>query len=397
MNLLQAFKMSFKSIASNKVRTILTMLGIIIGVAAVIILVSLVQGYTKSMVEYYQKQGVNKITVSAYQWNENSISDELYDYCLSLDNLVLGVTPNSQTYTTVKYQAKVNSDCQVYFGSDQYTICNNYKLVEGRDISYLDVQKYNKVCVIGAVAKENLFNYADALGKQISINGVPYTVVGVYEQKYSAGDWSSTYYDNIVVVPYTTSRYLDTYAYSNMSEFVVKAKDSASTTEAITRLTGFLSTKIDTNRGWFDVYSADQYIESSNEQTRMLSMILGGIAGIALLVGGIGIMNIMLVTVTERTREIGIRKAIGARRRSIISQFLIESGVISFVGGLIGIGTGYLLTLVLGKVLFDMIIMPSFVMSVGAAMFSIVIGIIFGIYPAAKASGLQPVDALRSE
>ena len=199
-----------------------------------------------------------------------------------------------------------------------------------------------------------------------------------------------------MVLPYTDARFMAD-SYITFDSYVVKAASSAATTEAVTKLASFLATRIDPNKGYYDVYSINQQIEAGNEETRMLSMILGGIAGIALLVGGIGIMNIMLVTVTERTREIGIRKALGARRRSIIVQFLIESGVISFAGGIIGILLGLLITLVLGKLMWDMTIFPSVSLSLGAAAFSIVLGIIFGIYPAAKASGLQPVEALRAE
>ena len=402
MGVIQAFKMAVKSIASNKVRTVLTMLGIIIGVAAVMVLVSLVQGYTSSMMEYYQRQGANRIEVYAYQWGGADISSDLYDYCLGLGDLVLGVTPNAQTGGVVKYGAKKLENANIFLGSDQYAVCNNYTIAKGRDMTYLDVKKYQKVCVLGAVAADDLFDFADPIGKQITISGEPFTVVGVFEAKYpSTGgneeqDWMSHYYDSIVVVPYTDARFMSN-SYITFDSYVVKAASSAATTEAVTKLASFLSTKIDPNKGYYDVYSINQQIEAGNEETRMLSMILGGIAGIALLVGGIGIMNIMLVTVTERTREIGIRKALGARRRSIIIQFLIESGVISFVGGIIGILLGLLITLVLGKLMWDMTIFPSVSLSLGAAAFSIVLGIIFGIYPAAKASGLQPVDALRAE
>ncbi|SMC59800.1 ABC transporter permease [Papillibacter cinnamivorans] len=392
MNTNQAFKMSVKSILANKVRSFLTMLGIIIGVAAVIVLVSLVSGMQRQMQEYYASLGTNKINVSVYTWGSPDITSDLYDYCLSLDNLVTGVTPNSTYWGTVKYLTKTVTDAQVYLGSDQYSVCSNYQLASGRDLSYMDVLKYKKVCVIGSKVKESLFNYADPVGKTIVIGGNSFKVVGVYASKGTSwGDWM----DNMIVVPYTLNRLLN--KTTQMTEFVVKAKSADATTEAITRLNGFLSTRVDSNTGYYNVYSENTWQEQGNQQTMMLSLVLGGIAGISLLVGGIGIMNIMLVTVTERTREIGIRKAIGAERRAIITQFLIESSVISAMGGVIGIVVGTLLTLVLGKVLMQIVLFPSLAMTIGAFLFSVVIGVGFGLYPAVKASALQPVEALRAE
>lgn len=401
MKIKQAFKMSLKSIASKKMRSALTMLGIVIGVAAVIILVSLVQGYQRSTMEYYEKQGVNKISVYAYSYygGQKNLSQELFDFCLSLDDLVLGVTPNSSNWgANIKYKAKRGQDVQLYFGNEHYSLCNNYQLSAGRDLSYLDVKDNKKVCVIGGALQKSLFDYADPIGETITIEGESFTVIGTYKMKYedlNQDNWWMSYQDNICIIPYTLMRSL--YPNWTLDSYVVKAVDKSSTTEAITRLTGFLSTKIDLDRGYYNVYSENTWMESANEQTQMIQRVLGGIAGIALLVGGIGIMNIMLVTVTERTREIGIRKAVGAKRSAIVSQFLIESALVSLLGGIIGIILGVLLTLVLGKVIFSLTIFPGVAISVGSALLSALIGIIFGMYPAIKASGLQPVDALRAE
>ena len=186
-----------------------------------------------------------------------------------------------------------------------------------------------------------------------------------------------------------------------MNEFYVKAKTASAATEATTLINGFLTgicgDRNDWNnqKGYFYVENANQWSESGNEYAKMMSLVLGGIAAISLLVGGIGIMNIMLVTVTERTREIGIRRAIGAERKSIVSQFLIEAGMICGIGGIFGVTLGTILTLVGGKLLLQMVIWPSFSITVGALAFSVVLGVIFGMYPAIRASGLQPVVALR--
>ena len=405
MSIGQSFKMSLQSILSNKVRSFLTMLGIIIGVAAVMIMVSVVQGGNKASQEYYAAMGSNKITVYANRYNGQDITQDLYNYCLSMPELVSGVTPNNTWWGNVKY---MTTNCenqepfgnpQVYMGSDQFSICNNYTISRGRDISYLDVKRQNKVVVLGGKLCEYLFQAQDPLGKKISLGGNSFEVVGVYAGKApkSSGDddWNS-YMDYMAVIPYTLAPFIQGGGQSS-GDFTVKAKDAQSTTEAITRITGFLSGLITDETGYFNVYSEDTWREESAEYNRMMSLILGGIAGISLLVGGIGIMNIMLVTVTERTREIGIRKAIGGSRKSIILQFLIESSVLCGMGGFLGVVLGLLGTLVAGKLILQTVLLPSLPMTIGAVGFSVLLGVGFGLYPAIKASGLQPVDALRAE
>jgi len=394
----QGLKMAGKSIAANKVRSFLTMLGIIIGVAAVIILVSLVQGQNKQWKEYYESLGTNRVNVSAYMWNGKDITEDLYEYCLRLDDLVLGVTPNGYYYGNIRYQSKSTDGNREYgtpsiaLGSDLYSVCNNYELAMGRDISYLDVQNYNQVVVLGAKLKEYLFDYKNPIGEQISIGGHKFTVIGVYAAK---GGTINPYIDYTAVVPYTMNRLLN--KNNTFGDFTIKAKSSEATTEVITRVTGFLTGLIDPNYGYFYVYSDNSWMEREDEANRMMSLVLGGIAGISLLVGGIGIMNIMLVTVRERTREIGIRKAIGGSRRSILIQFLIEASVICGTGGILGILLGVLGTLVAGKLIFQLVLYPDVALSLGAVAFSVVLGIAFGMYPAVKASALQPVEALRAE
>jgi putative ABC transport system permease protein len=390
--------MAGKSIAANKVRSFLTMLGIIIGVAAVIILVSLVQGQNRQWKEYYESMGTNRVNVYAYMWNGDDITDELYDFCLKLDDLILGVTPNGYYYGNIKYQSKSTDGNREYgtpsiaLGSDLYSICNNFELVMGRDISWLDVQNYNQVVVLGSRLKDYLFDYKNPIGEQISIGGHRFTVIGVYAEK---GGEFNPYVDYTAVVPYTMNRLLN--KSNTFGDFTIKAKSAEATTEVITRVSGFLTGRIDPNYGYFNVYSDNSWMEREDEANRMMSLVLGGIAGISLLVGGIGIMNIMLVTVRERTREIGIRKAIGGSRRSILIQFLIEASVICGTGGILGILLGLLGTLVAGKLIFNLILLPDVPLSIGAVVFSVVLGITFGMYPAVKASALQPVEALRAE
>ena len=415
MNLWQAFKMAFKSISMKKTRSFLTMLGIIIGVASVVIMVSVVQGQNRQTMEMFEKLGDNKITVQAYGYYDtnNETSQKLYDYCLTMSDLVEGITPDVEINetATVQYGAKTirindwnngNYDWQtamhIKLGSDQYGVCNNYTLAGGREMSYLDVEKTNAVCVLGAGAKEALFDFTDPVGEYITINGQPFKVVGYYEAVDLEG-WNEL--DNIIVLPYTFNRSMNNNY--NIDSYVVKAKSAQATVEAMTKLDAFLNglfpMNADGNRdnGSFYVNSNNSSAEQVQSQSNMQSLVLGAIAGISLLVGGIGIMNIMLVTVTERTREIGIRKAIGAERRSIITQFLIEAAMICGIGGIFGIIVGYLGTMIVGKLSFETILIPSAGITVGAFFISVALGILFGMYPAIKASALQPVEALRAE
>ena len=356
MNFRQSFKMSMQSILGNRIRSFLTMLGIIIGVAAVMIMVSVVQGQNIEQKKYYESMGTNRVNVNASQWGGKDVTQQLYEYCLSLHDYVSGVTPSTSYSGTVKYKTKncnnytVNKNTigapQIYLGSDQYSICNNFKIAKGRDISYLDVRKYKKVVVLGDRLKSYLFEYEDPIGKEITIGGQTFKVIGVYAAKDKKSDYSLDY---MGVVPYTMNRLLN--KTNKLTDFTVKAKSPEATTDAVTRINGFLKGVINPHTGSYSVYTDNSWMQQSEKQNKMLSYVLGGIAGISLLVGGIGIMNIMLVTVTERTREIGIRKAIGGSRKSIIGQFLIEAAVLCGVGGLFGVMLGYLGTLIAGKLL----------------------------------------------
>ena len=412
MNIGQSLKMATKSIFSNVGRSILTMLGVIIGLAAVIILVSYAQGQNIAMQAYYDSMGTNTINVSAYTWRSGTdITQMLYDYCLGLDG-VAGVTPNGQVNVTISYESKTlsnndwNTMTTVYLGSDQYGKCNDFTIAKGRELSYLDCKRLNKVCVLGSATADELFSFADPIGKTITLNGTPFLVVGVYQSKAAGvntgtgedGQWIKDEIkrkDRMVLIPYTMTRYFNNN--ESISEYVVRAKTKDDIKGVMANLRSYLSTIISEDSGWSDVSAPSDWQDSQNEATAMQQRFLGGIAAISLLVGGIGIMNIMLVTVTERTREIGIRKAIGAERRSIIIQFLIEAAMICGIGGIFGIIVGYIGTLIVCKLSFDAIMFPSVGITFGAAAISIILGIIFGMYPAIKASGLQPVVALRAE
>ena len=399
MNLTQAFKIAVKSIAAKKARSALTMLGVIIGLAAVIILVSYAQGQNQQMRAYYESLGTNTVNVDV--WASKDVTKALRDYCLDdLGEYIVGITPNLQMYnqTVVKYGFKTldsyntpwEESPQVVMGNQDYALCNNFTIARGRNISQLDIENYGQVCILGSKMASSLFNYVDPLGKDITINGIPFTVIGVFEEK---DPQNMSGMDRYILTPYTASRVLN--KNMDIKAFVAKAKDSASTNKAVGLIQSYLDSALGQGNG--NAYTMNQFQESMEEQDKMQQRFLGGIAAISLAVGGIGIMNIMLVTVTERSREIGIRKAIGAERKSIIAQFLIEACMICGIGGIFGIAAGYIGTLIVGKASFNLILLPSPGITVGAFLISVALGIGFGLYPAIKASGLQPVEALRAE
>mgnify|MGYP000953767196 CR=1 FL=1 len=434
MNITQAIKMSAKSIFSNKARSALTMLGIIIGLAAVIVLVSYAQGQNMAMQRYYESMGTNKISVSAYDWTGGTdISQSLYDYCLNLSDQVVGFSPTGTVNSAppIKFGSKtlaqdtngggaiimgggmaVSGDRgsnypTLYLGNNQFGQCNDYTIAKGRDLSYLDVKNSSKVCVLGAATADYLFNFANPIDQIITISGTPFRVVGVYSYK---GDRSSSAsgteddqwinqmisgMDKMILLPSTMNRIFN--ENEPISDYVVKVRSSEDLRPVITGLKGFLSGVIDSNNGFYSVDSNDVYKEQQGDATKMQQNFLGGIAAISLLVGGIGIMNIMLVTVTERTREIGIRRSLGAQRSSIVAQFLIESGMLCGMGGIVGIIFGTIGSLALGKILFQMTIFPATWVTLAAFGLSVALGVLFGSYPAAKASKLQPVEALRAD
>ena len=418
MNLQQAVKMAWKSIWGKKGRSALTILGIFIGIAAVMTIVSVMEGVKLKTMEQFEAMGSNRITVSISSWmydeEGNDISKDyfpdLYDYCNGLKEYVLGVTPTGRCDATVSYGTKSTANMQyqwdemgnltgdvppsLYYGSDQYAACNNLTIARGRDLALLDIEKYNQVCVLGAQAAKTFFGSADPVGKELSVNGNKFLVAGVYTARLSDESADQSGLDNFIVFPYTARRLLGG---DKPTEFLVKARSSEAMTEAISRLSGFLKGLVDQNTGGYNVYSESQWQEQSNEYLSMIGLVLGGIAAISLAVGGIGIMNIMLVTVTERTREIGIRRAIGAQRSSIVAQFLIEAAMLCGIGGIIGILFGTAGSVVLSNLLMQMTIFPPVKVTVGAFALSVALGVIFGSYPAVKASKLQPVEALRAE
>ena len=378
-----------KSIFNNKMRSLLTMLGIIIGVCSVITLVSVMRGSQVKIMESYAKMGTNRISVYYNTWDGSDFAGDLYAFCKSLTAEVEGVTPNSTQWLTLRYKTK-SMETRVNFGSDQFDQCLNYTLAAGRGLCYADIRNRVKVCVLGSRVAEQFFNLENPVGKTIKIKGDQYTVIGVYQSKFDNQEYSN---DDMILVPYTRMRSI--IGSSQITEFTVKATNAQNVNIAINKIGNWLSERV--KQGYFDIYSNTNYIEEQNENNAMMTLLVGGIAGISLLVGGIGIMNIMLVSVAERTREIGIRMAIGAKRRDIITQFLIEAATISACGGLIGIGLGAMGSALLSSAILKEVFYPDPTITIGAFLFSVVLGVFFGFYPANKASKMQPVEALRNQ
>ena len=426
MNIKQTVKLAWKSLTARVGRTFLSMLGIIIGIAAVITLVSYSNGQMQAIIAVYESMGNNKFSVYAYRWDVQDGDDTLFNaisnFCKrDLGDLVVGISPQQGFWGQVKYGTKnsynfewsedyENVSPNVYLGSEQWSAVNNVTIKSGRDISYLDVKDAHQVCVLGARAAKAFFDYADPIGATMTFDGVPFTVIGVYEYRIDDKvlDENTMYYktlDNFIILPYTTSRIIQSSGGSVDSwsnEFYIQCVDTKAMNEAKSRLDNYMKTlvgdpKNGSSYGNYSINDDSQYVEQQMDTGKQQGVLLATIAAISLIVSGIGIMNIMLVTVTERTREIGIRKAIGAERRTIIIQFLIEACMICGIGGLLGIAASYPATWIYCKIQLGYLVQPDTQIMAVAAGVSVVLGIIFGLYPAVKASGLQPVEALRAD
>ena len=394
--MLQSFKMALRSIWGNKMRSFLTMLGIIIGVGAVIILVSIVNGYMSYMIESFTSMGVNRITVSYVAMPSRSIDvDEFYDFYMENPDLYQQMTPTVSVSATVKHGSDTMDSTSVGGYGEEYLDIMGYGIGAGRSLLYSDMASRQKVAFIGDYVAEELYGSAEnAVGETIKINGDAYTVVGVAErQTEDAADFDDGCTDDFVWIPYSRAVKLSRNA--NITSYIFTSWDTDNTDACTEALESFLYDHL-LNENLYTVTAMSSLLDSLNEQIGMMSMMLGGIAGISLLVAGVGVMNIMLVSVTERTREIGIRKALGAKRRVILQQFIIEAAVTSTIGGVIGIIFGSLCSTGIGS-LIGIEAPPTVGAVIVSFSVSVGIGLIFGYMPASRASKLNPIDALRSD
>ena len=394
--------MAWESILSNKLRSLLTMLGIIIGVAAVIALMSIGYGVRQDIEKNISSLGSNLITVSPGAGRKpgvrpaagsmETLTYKDYEAIRHLSNIVYSSPMVRASYVAV-YGNK-NWTTQVYGVTADYQNVANLPAAEGRYWTSQEYEGRQRVAVIGKTIAENLFGNEDPIGKKLRINNDPFTVIGVLEEKgYSFQDQ-----DDRILAPFTTVQermmgitYVNSIALTTASGAVMQ--------QAETDITNLLRTRHRLMTGAendFSISNSQDILETMEKTTQSLTIFLGSIAAISLVVGGIGIMNIMLVSVTERTKEIGIRKAIGATYRMIVTQFLIEAVTISIAGGLIGVALGILLAQVI-PLMVNMSTVITAAPIIGSFLFSVMIGLVFGLYPAQKAARLNPIDALHYE
>ena len=393
MKLSKSFGLAFSNIMYDKMRSILTMLGIIVGVAAVIILVSLMNGMTGMITDSFEDMGTTSITVSVTERGGSRTVYEEDIYRIRDDNpdLISGVSPSVTARGTIKVPGSTDSIMSTATGvSEEYADMKMLNVEQGRFLTFMDMETLSHNCVIFTYIQQQLFGGMQAVGQTIKINGVSYNVIGVLEEKAESKQRSA---DDCIYIPYTTALRASTTSY--ISSYTLTAVSEDMVESACDMLERELF-KITGDEDYFTVSNMLEIIETMTEMLDTMTILLVCIAGISLLVGGIGIMNIMLVSVTERTREIGIRKSLGAKRSAIMSQFVIEAGVVSGIGGIIGIVLGSVVAIFAGNLL-SLTATPSVGAIVTAFSVSVGIGIIFGYLPAKNAATLNPIDALRHE
>lgn len=396
MDLLELFKLAVSSLRANKLRSMLTTLGIIIGVFSVILLVALGNGLQRYITDQISGLGSNLIfvipgrvggarTPGGQQTNKLTFAD-----AKNLSNklqAIAQVGPIIQNTTTVKYQSKTNKNTSILGSSANYPDIVKTELESGRFFSTSQERSGAKVAVIGQTLVENLFGTREPVGEKISIGSNRYTIIGVTKIR---GSVFGIDQDNVAIIPITAAQRqfgvttVNTIYLSALKpEYVSLVKEQA-TTVLLKNLT----------EDDFTLQTQEQTLETVNSITSVLTAALGGIAAISLLVGGIGVMNIMLVSVTERTREIGLRKALGAKRADILKQFLLEAVMLSLFGGMVGIVLGFAASAIVSQFFVTEVTIGSVLLAFG---FSVAVGVIFGIAPAIRASKLSPIEALRYE
>ncbi len=407
MKLIDIFEETYFSLVSNKVRTALTMLGIIIGIGSVIGMISIGQGAQGTIESSIQSIGSNLILVtpgaqkgagvqvSAGRGSATSLKQEDAEAIAKEISLAQAVAPEISR----RYQVTApgtNTNTQVVGTVSEYPAVRNIEIEEGDFISGQNVNGISRVAVLGPTTRDDLFGEgADAIGQSIRINKVDFKVIGITKSKGGSGFGSQ---DDMIYVPISTAqRFLagDTY----VTTISVQAKDADSMTELQTEVTNLLLDRhkiSDPTQADFSVMNQADIVATASSVTGTFTILLGAIAGISLLVGGIGIMNMMLTTVTERTREIGLRKAIGAKRANISTQFLAEAIMLTFSGGIIGLILGWLISIAVTQFadIATSVSLSSVLLAFGV---SAGIGVVFGYYPARRASGLNPIEALRYE
>lgn len=404
MNIAESFKVAIEGIAANKVRAGLTMLGVVIGVGAVIAMLAIGQGARQQTMSAIQSMGTNVLAVMAGQMRRGPVMGGLG----STQNLKMGdveailkecpavakAAPELRSGAQVKYGNK-NTSTTIFGTSPDYPEIRNYRIARGKFFNDSDVRSMRRVAVIGPTVTYNLFGQSSPINKTIRIRGISFRVIGETVAK-GAGGFQDP--DDQIFIPITTAQ-TRVFGVDYLRSISVQVKSADRMNEAASQIETILRKRHRlgaASENDFMIFNQADLMETAEQASNTFTMLLAGIAAVSLIVGGIGIMNIMLVSVTERTREIGIRKAVGARRRDILLQFLIESVVLSLAGGIVGILLGVIGAYVIAHSAGwpVTVSVPSVIL---AFVFAAAVGIFFGIYPARRASFLNPIEALRYE
>ena len=388
MKIFNIIKIAFKNIRSNKLRSGLTMLGLIIGIASVIVLVGIGTGATTSVTESVQNLGTDILTLSISS-SDTSLDYDQVDELLEISN-ISKVAPYKSISATASRGQTTSSRANVIATNDNYLDITNVRISDGRSISLIDIENSSKICILGSEISSTLFNLVNPIGQNLKLNGDNYTVVGVLTEQ---GSSMGNNIDNMILIPITTAKYFD--EDTSISNVYIKVQNEDLMNQTSTLIGNFIREKLLISSDYYSVTSQSSMLDAMDDISSTLSLLLGGIASISLIVGGIGVMNVMLVSVTERTKEIGIRKSLGARKRDILIQFLIESLVLSLLGGFIGILLGLTIGNVAEKIGYSFSASTSIIFI--SFFSSAFIGLIFGIFPAYRAACLKPIDALRTD
>ncbi|MDO5546555.1 MAG: ABC transporter permease [Eubacteriales bacterium] len=391
---MQSFVMALRSIGANKMRAVLTMLGIIIGVMALVVLVSLVSGATDSVTGAVSDLGTSLVTVTVSDDKGKPIRlSDLDEWTKEPD---IGLISARTSSTVVGKHGAEYDSVTVYGTTPSYYDIQGLQLSMGRWLKASDQSNATYVCVLNDAAATELVGYTDCVGEEITLNGVRFTVVGVLEENEDSLTSMLTSGMLMAYIPYSSLIRLTDSVSPDVTTFYLSAAEGSTVDAAADAMERILMERFDEDDDAFDVDASNMLEEAMNAITSTLSILLGGIAAISLVVGGIGIMNIMMVTVTERTREIGIRKAIGASRGNILTQFLMEAVVLCMMGCGLGIFLSWAILQIVSTVTVSAGI--TFTLNMGvvglAVVFCFLIGVVFGLYPANKAAKMKPIDAL---